>query len=116
MRDMQERRCRAGLRACLSGAIALLLAPCVEAGCALPPAPSKIPNGAMATDDDMRATMRTLARYDTDLTNYLKCLAFEVSQGRLSREEQARRHSAALDLQQTLVARFNEQMKIFMAR
>jgi hypothetical protein len=102
--------------ACLCATIALLLAPCVEAGCELPAAPSKIPNGAMATEDDIRTTMRTLARYDTDLTNYLKCLAFEVRQGRMSRQEQAVRHNAAIDRQQTLVARFNEQMKIFMAR
>ena len=45
----------------------------------------------------MVAAMQTLKRYNTDVNNYVKCLEFEAKQNRLSRDEQARQHNAAID-------------------
>ena len=64
----------------------------------------------------MRAAMQTLKRYDTDVNNYVKCLAFEAQQLRLTREEQARRHNVAIEALQSAADRFNAQMRVFMAR
>lgn len=84
------------------------------AGCALPPAPSKVPQAATATDSEMREAMQTLKRYDADVNAYVKCLAFEVKQGRLPADEGARLHNTAVDKLQKAAAAFNEQMRIFM--
>lgn len=84
------------------------------AGCMLPPAPSKVPQADTATDTEMREAMQTMKRYDKDVETYTKCLAFEVRQGRLSAEEGARLHNAAIERLQKVVAQFNEQMRIFL--
>lgn len=85
-------------------------------GCNLPPAPTRVPDGSTASEPEMRTAMQTLKRYDTDVNNYLKCLAFEAQQQRLTREEQARRHNAAIEALQGAADRFNAQMRLFMAR
>jgi len=82
----------------------------------LPPAPSKIPDGATASDDEMHAIMTTMADYETDVNNYLKCLAFEVTQGRLPAQTEERLRNAALDSHQAAVTRFNAQMRVYMRR
>lgn len=86
------------------------------AGCTLPPAPSKIPDGATAGDDEMRVTMIAMADYEADVSNYIKCLEFETSQGRLSAQDQARQRDAALESHQAVMTRFNAQMRLYMAR
>ena len=85
-------------------------------GCTLPPAPTRVPDGSTASEPEMRAAMQTLKRYDTDVNNYVKCLAFEAQQLRLTREEQARRHNVAIEALQSAADRFNAQMRVFMAR
>jgi hypothetical protein len=86
------------------------------ADCALPTAPAKVPDGATAAEADMVAAMQTLKRYDTDVNTYVKCLEFEAKQNRLSREEQARRHNAAMDSLTQTAAKFNEQVRVFKAK
>ena len=85
-----------------------------HAGCTLPPAPAKVPDGATATDPDMRAAMQTLKRYDADVSAYLKCLEFEVKQQRLSGAERARLHTLALEKLERATKLLNEQMQIYM--
>jgi hypothetical protein len=85
-------------------------------GCVLPPPPSKVPDGATTTEQDLLAAMQTLKRYSTDVNNYTKCLQFEANQNRLSPEEQAVQHNAAIDGLQAIAAKFNEQVRIFKAR
>lgn len=80
----------------------------------MPPAPSKVPDAKTATDEQMRAAMQTLKRYDADVNAYVKCLAFEVSQNRLKVEEGARLHNAAIDRLQKAATLFNEQMRIYL--
>jgi hypothetical protein len=86
------------------------------ADCALPTAPTKVPDGATAVEADMVAAMQTLKRYDTDVNTYVKCLEFEAKQNRLSREEQARRHNQAMDSLTQTAAKFNEQVRVFKAK
>jgi hypothetical protein len=93
-----------------------LLALPAHGGCALPLAPSKFPDGATASEPELLAAMQTLKRYSIDVSNYLKCLEFEASQQRLSREDQAARHNAAVDGLQATSVKFNEQVRLFKAR
>lgn len=92
---------------------ASVFAPAAFGGCTLPPPPSKVPDGATASDSEMRVAMQTLKRYDGDVSDYLKCLAFEVKQGRRSAEESAQLHNAALERLQKAADLFNEQMRVF---
>jgi len=94
---------------CLSGLPAV-------AGCNLPPAPSKVPEAATATEEEMIAAMQTLKHYNVDVTNYCKCLEFESSQSRLSRDEQERLHNSAIDGLKTIADKFNEQVRLFKAK
>jgi len=64
----------------------------------------------------MRAIMLAMADYETDVNNYVKCLAFEVSQGRVTEKVQKRLASAALETHQAVITRFNAQMRLYMAR
>ena len=64
----------------------------------------------------MVAAMLTLKHYNTDVANYVKCLEFETGQNRMSREDQARQHNAAIDGLQQIAAKFNEQVRIFKSR
>lgn len=93
-----------------------VIAMSAQADCKLSPPPSKIPDGATASDDEMRLVMLAMSHYETDVDNYVKCLAFEASQGRLSLQDQARLQSAALDSHQAVMSRYNAQMRLYMAR
>jgi hypothetical protein len=88
----------------------------VWGGCTLPPAPSKVPDGTSATEQEMVVAMQTLKRYNNDVNNYVKCLEFEANQNRLSRDEQARQHNAAINGLQVIAAKFNEQVRLFKAK
>jgi hypothetical protein len=88
----------------------------VWGGCTLPPAPSKVPDGTTASEQEMIAAMQTLKQYNTDVTNYVKCLDFEANQNRLSHDEQARQHNDAIEGLQAIAAKFNEQVRVFKAK
>lgn len=94
--------------------IAIAFACSAFAECTVPPAPSKVPQAATATEDEMRIAMQTLKRYEKDVNAYVKCLAFEVKQGHLSSDEAARRHNIAVDRLENAATAFNEQMRIFL--
>ena len=104
------RRKRAGLAVLAAS----LFAPMAFGGCMLPSAPSKIPSAQTANESEMRAAMQTLKRYDTDVNTYVKCLAFEIKQGRLPAADGARLHNVALEKLDKAAQRFNEQMRIFL--
>ncbi len=100
---------------CFALATGLFALPAL-ADCTTPVAPSKVPDGATAPEAEMVAAMQTLKRYDTDVNTYVKCLEFEAKQNRLSKEEQARRHNAAMDSLTSVAAKFNEQVRVFKAK
>ena len=82
----------------------------------MPSVPSKVPDGSTASDEEMQIAMIAMSAFETDTNNYLKCLAFEVSQERLSTEIEALLHGEALKRHQAAVTRFNAQMRLYMAR
>jgi hypothetical protein len=84
--------------------------------CVLPPAPSKIPDGASANEQEMVSAMQTLKQYNGDVDTYLKCLDFEQKQNRLSRSEEERKHNEAVDAMTKIAAKFNEQVRTFKAK
>ncbi len=86
------------------------------ADCVLPPAPSKIPDGSTANEQEMVTAMQTLKQYNGDVDTYLKCLEFEAKQNRLSKGDEERRHNDAVDAMSRIAAKFNEQVRTFKAK
>jgi hypothetical protein len=84
--------------------------------CVLPPAPSKIPDGSTASEQEMVSAMQTLKQYNGDVDTYLKCLDFEAKQNRLTKTEEERRHNDAVDAMTKIAAKFNEQVRTFKAK
>ena len=99
--------------ALLAGGLVALPA---SAACALPRAPTKVPDAATATEAEMLAAMQTLQRYDTDVKNYTKCIEFETKQNRLNRRVQERLDKLAVEGLKDVAAQFNEQVRLFMAK
>jgi len=87
-----------------------------RADCVLPPAPSKIPDGSTATQQEMLTAMNTLKEYNGDVDTYTKCLEFEAKQNRLSHSDEEKMHNAAVDQLQKIAAKFNEQVRTFKAK
>ena len=87
-----------------------------HADCELPPAPSKIPDGNTASQQEMVTAMNTLKEYNGDVETYTKCLEFEAKQNRLSKTDEERMHNNAVDTLQKVAAKFNEQVRTFKAK
>src|SRR3954463_2275711 len=87
-----------------------------HADCVLPPAPSKIPDGSSASEQEMITAMQTLKEYNGDVDTYTKCLEFEAKQNRLSHMEEEKMHNNAVDTLQKVAAKFNEQVLTFKAK
>jgi hypothetical protein len=87
-----------------------------HADCVLPPAPSKIPDGNTASQQEMLTAMNTLKEYNSDVDTYTKCIEFEAKQNRLSRGEEEKMHNNAVDTLQKVAAKFNEQVRTFKAK
>ena len=84
--------------------------------CRLPPAPSKIPDGSTASQQEMVTAMETIKQYNSDVQTYLKCLDFEARQNQSERrrpDQPAQRGRRQL----THVAdKFNEQVRTFKSK
>ncbi len=91
-------------------------APAAYANCQLPPAPSKIPDGATASKQQMLTAMQTIQEYNHDVQTYLKCLDFEVRQNQMSSDDQVSLHNAAVNQLQRIAAQFNKQVIAFKSK
>lgn len=87
-----------------------------HADCVLPPAPSKIPDGNTASEQEMLTAMNTLKEYNGDVDTYTKCLEFEAKQNRLSRADEEKMHNSAVETLQKVAAKFNEQVRTFKSK
>lgn len=87
-----------------------------HADCVLPPAPSKIPDGNSASQQEMVTAMNTLKEYNGDVDTYTKCLEFEAKQNHISKADEERMHNTAVDTLQKIAAKFNEQVRTFKAK
>jgi hypothetical protein len=97
-------------------AATLLCAASAHADCLLPAPPNHIPDGDSANQQEMVAAMRTFKQYNDDVDEYTKCLDFEQRQNHISNDAQVIRRNIALSQLETIVARFNEQVRRFKAR
>ncbi len=84
--------------------------------CRLPPAPSKIPDGSSASQQEMITAMETIKQYNNDVQTYLKCLDFEARQNQLSPGDQTSLHNAAVDQLTKVADEFNEQVRTFKSK
>jgi hypothetical protein len=84
--------------------------------CRLPPAPSKIPDGSTATQQEMVTAMETIKQYNSDVQTYLKCLDFETRQNQLSSGDETTLHNAAVDRLTHVADEFNTQVRSFKAK
>lgn len=87
-----------------------------HADCVLPPAPSKVPDGKTASEQEMVTAMQTLKEYNGDVETYLKCIDFEAKQNRLTGGDQEKLHNAAVDALQKIATKFNEQVRTFKSK
>ncbi len=101
------------LAAALAG---VLVGPAALADCRLPSAPSKIPDGATASEQQMLTAMQTIKEFNRDVQTYMKCLHFEVRQNRLSPSHQVSLHNRALSELRQIAAEFNRQVRLFKSK
>jgi hypothetical protein len=104
------------------------------AACTYPTAPDALPDGNTATLEQMVAAQKQVKQFDADIGAYTACLKLEneaalaqVDQGSddaKKKEErkkeiervQVQKHNAAVEADEALAARFNEQLKVFKAK
>ena len=116
------------MKALLATVLAATAAP-VFAECPYPQAPTKIPDGATATLEDMVAGQKAVNAYQKAINDYTACIDKELEDAlakggdKLKPEQktdmqrvEAQKHNAAVDQLQSVADRFNEQVKIFKAR
>ncbi|WP_116810624.1 hypothetical protein [Steroidobacter cummioxidans] len=109
--------------------LASLAVATASADCTYPKAPTGLPDGATASQDQMVTGMKAIKDYNGLVTTYLSCLEAEMN----SRIEAAgsdapadqieqikaihnKRHNAAVEELESTAAQFNEQVKVFKAR
>jgi hypothetical protein len=96
--------------------LAGLMSRSAQADCMLPPPPSKIPDGANASQQEMLNAMMTLKQYDGDVSVYLKCLEFESRQNRIPPSLRDLKHDAAVAQLQEVADKFNQQVRVFKSK
>ena len=111
---------------------AALAAPLAHADCTYPKSPDAAPDGNSATLEQMIAAKKSFDQYNADMNKYLDCIKLEMDAAtpadptKLTPEEKKKaddqqkmlvqKNNAAVDELQAVVARFNEQLKIFKAK
>ena len=113
----------------LLAAAAALSAGAAHADCPYPAAPSKVPDGASATMQDMLAGQKAVGDYNKAVGDYNACIDKELGDAiarggdKLKPEQKAdmerianQKHNAAIDQLQSVADRFNEQVKIYKAK
>lgn len=103
--------------------------PAAAAECAYPRAPGRLPDGNTATRDEMVAAKKQVDTYLASVNTYLDCIKFEhdatlTDPAAALNDEQKKqlslrfvqKNDAAVDEQQDVASRFNEQLRVFKAR
>lgn len=106
----------------------LLAVAATHAECSYPKAPSDLPDGATATQEEMVGGMKVIKEYNNQVTEYLACLETEMNtrieaagdapddQVEQIKAIHTKRHNAAVEELEANAARFNEQVKVYKAR
>lgn len=120
----------------LTVSLGLCAAGTAYADCVYPTAPDKLPDGRTATMTEMVTAQKAVKQFDSDINAYIACIKLEyddsikkvaVKPGDKPTADQqkaidqldavqVKRHNAALDADQSLADRFNEQVRIFKAK
>jgi hypothetical protein len=106
--------------------LAALIGGHAHASCSYPPPPAKIPDGRTATLKEMLEGQKAVTDYDAAVNEYVKCLdtesadAFAKAGDQLTEKQKEEMHrisvqkqNAAIDQDNSISARFNEQVRIF---
>lgn len=120
------------LTAAVAAPFLLALSMAADAACVYPQAPTSLPNGNTATKDEMLAGQAAVKEYKKAVEEtYLPCLEQEKQAGVASLDPndkdfakkkdmleqlQAKKHNAALDEEQAVADRWNEEIKAFRAK
>jgi hypothetical protein len=117
------------MKALLAIALTAALSGAAYADCPYPAAPTNLPDGRTATMEDMLAGQKAVKEYQKAVDAYVACIDKELddklAQGGDSIKPQqktdlqkmeAQKHNAAVDQEQSVADRFNEQVKAFKAR
>ncbi|MBV6423014.1 MAG: hypothetical protein NAOJABEB_00802 [Steroidobacteraceae bacterium] len=96
------------------------------AACTYPTAPEKLPDGSVATKEEMLAGKQLVQQYNKDMEAYLACIKLEydaqlaADAATLTPEQKAelekrqtQKHNAAVDELDAVANRFNEQIRVF---
>jgi len=99
------------------------------ADCPYPAAPANLPDGRTATMEEMVAGQTAVRAYDTAVKAYVDCIDKELDasiakagdslkpqQKSDMQHVEAQKHNAAIEQDQAVADRFNEQVKVFKAR
>ncbi len=114
--------------------LAALAAGNANAACSYPMAPDTIPDGNTATLEEMVAAQKAVKAFDGQINAYTACLKLE-SDAALAKVDSAQddpkkkaeqkeelgrvqiqKHNAAVEADEALATRFNEQLKVFKAK
>lgn len=107
--------------AALTGAALLFGAP-AQAACTRPEAKFTIPDGAAATEEEMKVATQALLKLDQEVGEYLRCIKGDTSQATVGKDQQTREqlmkdyvasHNAATDQLSGLADCFNAQLETF---
>jgi hypothetical protein len=117
------------MKALLAIALTAALSGAAYADCPYPAAPTNLPDGRTATMEDMLAGQKSVKEYQKAIDAYVACIDKElddaIAKGGDSMKPQqktdlqkmeAQKHNAAVDQEQSVADRFNEQVKAFKAR
>lgn len=85
------------------------------------PADASLPDGAKASEAEMNAASAVVKKYIADMDVYMACL--DAEQAALPVEQQTpetkamhvKRYNAAVDAEESIAARFNDQIKAYKA-
>jgi hypothetical protein len=94
-----------------------------HADCTYPKAPSTIPNGATASEQEMVAAMNAFKAYNEEVNQFGSCLDEETKSKAAGTAQlmqlktmQAKKHNAAVEELQSKAKEFNEQVRVYKSR
>ncbi len=106
-------------------ALAVAVGP-AYAACTYPKSPDKLPDGTVASKDEMIAGKKLVEQYNSDMNAYLACIKLEYDKQLASdaatltpeqkaelEKRQTQKHNAAIDELEALAGRFNEQIRAY---
>jgi hypothetical protein len=114
--------------------LAALAAGNAYAACTYPTEPESIPDGNTATLEQMVAAQKAVKAFDEEINAYTSCLKLESDAAQVKVDEssddakkkdqqkqeltrmQVQKHNAAVEADEALASRFNEQLKVYKAK